>query len=193
MPIKPPFVSNGNITPSGRIRRAGKGTGRSCYKCPKAPGIGKGRARATGLVKNGEIPAYDLYCWSCKTVSKGLRHISPEKDLNDRSSWVCEECYQNAQESRKCHSEKDRCKEDSAERCQFCLELTDPCRFVWMWDSGELYISCPVCPSDKEGIKEWICKPDYLHDHSLARCCECKMIDLSSPRYYGRGECCKRM
>lgn len=179
-----------NVTPSGRRRRVGRGHGRSHYRPAKAPGIGRGRGRALGKKKG--FSGYDLYCWNCKTLSTDLHHVSHGRDHDERSSWVCEECYQKAREMRRCHSTKDKCKRENAELCQFCFELTDQCRFVWMWKDGRLYKSCPICPSVREGIREWVCKPDYLEDHSRARCCECKMIDLTSRKYYGRGQCCKK-
>jgi len=187
--VKDSRRSVGNYTPSGRQRRNGSGLGRQSYKPPKVPGIG--RSRIKELEERYATGGYDRFCWNCKIVCEKLVHISEGRSLEERSAWICEPCRARVGENRKCKSVKDCCDPAKAEPCQFCHELTDPCRFVIMWKKGELYKSCSVCPSVREGVKEWVCRPDYLLDHSLARCCDCKIIDLSSPRYFSRGRCCK--
>lgn len=186
-------VSPSNLIRNGMTRRPGKGTGRS---------------------NKNLLVVRSNFCWICKQKSYNLKHISPGRKRDELSSWICEECYPKAQDMRKCHSKRDKCKDKI---CYRCKSETAECRFVrvltcsrnynshsqfHLYESeiedeedpgGEVRSMCQLCISTKygEGIVGWSCKSDYLTDHSLAKCSSCGLIDLNFDKFYGRGRCCR--
>lgn len=128
------------------------------------------------------------------------------------SLYACEYCKEKLENFRKCQSKTHKCQEENI--CSLCQENYHSCRTVNVWSAnlqqnskkvlvtkGFIFVNnyednklmkvCALCAQHSGITHSWVCKPEYLYDHSLACCGVCKNVNLSDGKFYGRGPCCK--
>ena len=152
-------------------------------------------------------------CCYCKHHFEELHMICKNEDSKKQSSYACLECKMKIEENRKCHSITNKCQKEKT--CQYCEEKYAACREVLVWtfnsknqtvyiksDFGfyvaslnsqmenKLVAVCAACARHSGITHSWVCNPDYLNDHSRAKCIQCKTINLNHGKKWGRGPCC---